>query len=300
MILEVVVANLLSFKDKNILEMNSNIVNIKGELNVGKTNFLKILNYVSIFIKTSENYLSSFAFNNKASSFEITFKKKQIKYTYGFVLNNKLIDKEYLYYYNDKVKTIIYERDKNNYDFIDKTLFDISLKVLDKRLFLSYLKDYDKLKDVYTFLISDIAICFDINTLVESSFNCYLKNKKLKPIVLDIFQKADSNIIDYNIKSIPINNKLGYIIKFSHKLDNNYIIDYGNESLSTRLLFALIPFILKLKEEDKVLIIDDLDRVFDKKIINLIIDILRNSKGQFIFTSRLDNNYDIKMITIAK
>lgn len=300
MILEVIVDNLLSFKDKSIFNLDSNIVNVKGDLNKGKTNFLKILNYVSIFIRTSENYLSSFAFNNKASSFEITFEKKKVKYTYGFVLNNKLIDKEYLYYYNNNIKTIIYKKDKDNYDFIDKNLSNISLKLLDKRLFLSYSKDYEKINDVYTFLTKDIGICFDINALIEASFDYYLKNKKLKPLVLDIYKKINSNIIDYTIKSIPINNKLGYITKFIHRLGDNYILDYGSESLSNRLLFALIPFILKLKEEDKILIIDDLDRVFDKRIINLIINILRNSKGQFIFTSLVDNNYDIKTLTIDK
>lgn len=91
----------------------------------------------------------------------------------------------------------------------------------------------------------------------------------------------------------------GYNTKFKHNIDSkNYIIDYGDESKSNRIVFAIIPFILKTIKEEKVLIIDDLDSNLDSRIIKEIINMLKDSKGQFIFSSQFSNNYDVKTITL--
>ena len=93
----------------------------------------------------------------------------------------------------------------------------------------------------------------------------------------------------------------GYNTKFKHNINSkNYIIDYGDQSLSNRLVFAFIPFILKLLKEEKVLIIDDLGSNLDNKIIEEIINILKNSKGRFIFSSHISNNFDVKTISLLQ
>lgn len=298
MILEIEVENLFSFKDKVVFDMNSNIVNINGGCNSGKTNLLKILNAISLMFKTGNNYLTTYIYNDKPSSFKITFLKNNTKYVYGFTLNKKQVSREYLYYY-DEEENIIFERINKTYTFSDKNLKNISNKVLDNRLFLSYARD--DLKEVYTFLTSTIGICLDVNSLIEPSFKLYSKdiNNKLKPYVLDFYKKINVNIVDYNVKSVMLGNGMGYSTKFKHNLNNNnYIIDYGDESKSNRLVFALIPFILKSIEEEKVLIIDDLDSSLDNRIIEEIINIFNNSRGQLIFSTHTNNNFSIKNITL--
>lgn len=299
MILEIEVENLFSFKDKITFDMNSNIVNINGSFNSGKTNLLKILNAVSLMIRGSDNYLNTYIYNDKPSSYKITFLKSNTKYVYGFTLDKKQVSREYLYYYDDKEENIIFERVNKAYTFNDNKLKNISKMVLDNRLFLSYAKD--ELNDVYTFLTSTIGICLDIRTLIEPAFNLYSRdiNNKLKPYVLEFYKNINVNIIDYNVKSIMLEKGLGYTTKFMHNIDNkNYIIDYGDESLSNRIVFAIIPFILKSIQEEKVLIIDDLDSFLDNRIIKEIINILKDSKGQFIFSSHLSNDYDVKTISL--
>ena len=298
MILKIEVENLFSFKDKVVFDMNSNIVNINGGCNSGKTNLLKILNAISLMFKTGNNYLTTYIYNDKPSSFKITFLKNNTKYVYGFTLNKKQVNREYLYYY-DEEENIIFERINKTYTFSDKNLKNISNKVLDNRLFLSYARD--DLKEVYTFLTSTIGICLDVNSLIEPSFKLYSKdiNNKLKPYVLDFYKKINVNIVDYNVKSVMLGNGMGYSTKFKHNLNNNnYIIDYGDESKSNRLVFALIPFILKSIEEEKVLIIDDLDSSLDNRIIEEIINAFDNSKGQLIFSTHTNNNFNIKTITL--
>lgn len=299
MILEIEVENLFSFKDKITFDMNSNIVNINGGFNSGKTSLLKILNAVSLILKKGNGYLNTFGYNDKSSSFKITFLKSDTKYVYGFTLDKKQVSREYLYYYDDKEENIIFERVNKAYTFNDKKLKNISKKVLDNRLFLSYAKD--ELNDVYTFLTSTIGICLDIRTLIEPAFNLHSRdiNNKLKPYVLEFYKNINVNIIDYKVKSIILGKGLGYTTKFKHNIDNkNYIIDYGDESLSNRLVFAIIPFILKTLKEEKVLIIDDLDSFLDNRIIKEIINVLKDSKGQFIFSSHLSNDYDVKTISL--
>ena len=299
MILEIEVENLFSFKDKTIFDMSSNIVNINGFSNSGKTNILKIINAISLMIKTGDNYLNTYIYNDKPSSFNIIFLKIDTKYVYGFTLNEKQVSREYLYYYDDKEENIIFERVNKFYTFNDNKLKNISKMVLDNSLFLSYAKD--ELNDVYTFLTSTIGICLDIRTLIEPAFNLYSRdiNNKLKPYVFEFYKNINVNIIDYNVKSIMLEKGLGYTTKYKHNIDNkNYIIDYGDESLSNRLVFALIPFILKTLKEEKVLIIDDLDSFLDNRIIKEIINLLKDSKGQFIFSSHLSNDYDVKTISL--
>lgn len=299
MILKLEVENLFSFKDKVIFDMNSSIVNINGPSNSGKTNLLKILNSVSLMLKNNNNYLNTFMYNDKPSSFKITFLKNNTKYIYGFTLNKKQVSKEYLYYYDFEEENIIFERVNKTYTFSDKNLKNISNKVLDNRLFLSYAKD--DLKEVYTFLTTTVGICLDVNSLIEPSFNLYSRdtNNKLKPYVLDFYKKINVNIIDYNVKSVMLGKEVGYTTKFKHNLNNNnYIIDYGDESSSNRIVFAIIPFILKAFEEEKVLIIDDIDSFLDNRIIEEIINAFDNSKGQLIFSTHTNNNFNIKTISL--
>lgn len=301
MIIELEIENLFSFKDKITFDMNSNIVNINGPSNSGKTNLLRILNAVSLFLKNNENYLNTYMYNDKPSSFKMVFLKNNTKYIYGFTLDKKQISREYLYYYDKKEENIIFERINKSYTFNDKKLKDISKVVLDNRLFLSYAKDYDSLKEVYTFLTLTTGTCLDVNSLIEPAFKLYSKdiNNKLKPYVLDLYKKINVNIVDYNVKSIMLGNGIGYSTKFKHNLDDkNYIIDYGDESLSNRLIFALIPFVLKSIEEEKVLIIDNLDSFLDNRKINEIINMFKNSKGQIVFITHSDSEYDCKTVKL--
>ena len=163
MIIEVILENLFSFKDKITFNMNSNIVNINSSNNSGKSNLFKILNFVSLMLRNKVNNipLTTYMYNKNFGKFEITFLKENTKYTYGFSCNSNKIDKEYLYYYSKDEKNLVYKREDSNFTFKDKKLKSLSKKISDNRLFLSYVNDYDKLKDVYTFLTVNIGICLD-------------------------------------------------------------------------------------------------------------------------------------------
>ena len=164
MIIEMIIENILSFKDRVTFKFNNNVINIIGNNNTGKTNLLKVLNSLSLMIRNNNNTFNTYMFNDNTSSFEITFIKNNIKYIYGFKNNRKVIEEEYLYYYSNKNKLIIYERNNSKYKFENNKLKTISKGVLNTNLLLSNLKDYDKVKDVYSFFIYK-EIAFSTNKI---------------------------------------------------------------------------------------------------------------------------------------
>ena len=301
MIIEMIIENILSFKDRVTFKFNNNVINIIGNNNTGKTNLLKVLNSLSLMIRNNNNTFNTYMFNDNTSSFEITFIKNNIKYIYGFKNNRKVIEEEYLYYYSNKNKLIIYERNNSKYKFENNKLKTISKGVLNTNLLLSNLKDYDKVKDVYSFLTLDLGICLDIRSLFDLSFKIYERdtNHKLKEYILNFFKKCNINITDYKIRTVIINNNKGYQTKFKHNINNNnYIIDYGSESLSIRTIFALLPFILMTIENKRILIIDDLDSILDYKTINLIIEMFKEKAASLIFTTHNDYNFNCDSINL--
>lgn len=304
MILKVKIKNIFSFKDEMTFNFN-NITIINGSNNSGKTNLLKILDIVSRMVRNDDNFdnipLNSYAYNKELCSFEITFNLDNTNYTYGFSCNRKEIVKEYLYCDNLK----IFVRDNiNKYSFNkkDKRLIKISNNVSSNRLFISYFanSNYIYLSDVYNYLSINIGVVLNIGSLFDLAFRIYERdtNNELKKYILDFFKKSNINIIDYKVSTLLINGSKAYQTKFKHSSNKTYIIDYGDESLSIRVIFALLPFILMAIDSKRSLLIDDLDSYLDRDIISLFFEYFKNKEGQFIFSSFNDYDYGFDVIKL--
>ena len=304
MILKVKIKNIFSFKDEMTFNFN-NITIINGSNNSGKTNLLKILDIVSRMVRNDDNFdnipLNSYAYNKELCSFEITFNFDNTNYTYGFSCNTKEIVKEYLYCDNLK----IFVRDNiNKYSFNkkDKRLIKISNNVSSNRLFISYFanSNYIYLSDVYNYLSINIGVVLNIGSLFDLAFRIYERdtNNELKKYILDFFKKSNINIIDYKVSTLLINGNKAYQTKFKHSSNKTYIIDYGDESLSIRVIFALLPFILMAIDSKRSLLIDDLDSYLDRDIISLFFEYFKNKEGQFIFSSFNDYDYGFDAIKL--
>ena len=96
---------------------------IYGANGSGKTNFLNALNFMRMMVVNSINHqpgslilciphkLSS---KEDGSSFSIQFVKNDVRYAYGFSVQNGLISEEYLYSFPQGRQTKIFERDNMN------------------------------------------------------------------------------------------------------------------------------------------------------------------------------------------
>lgn len=351
MLLEFSVKNFLSFKDKVTLSMIGNatkglddnyvLVNDKKVLKTlaiyganasGKTKLFETLVRVVYMLTNSNNInineklpIEPFKLDKKSkespSKFEIRFLAKKIKYVYGFVADKDKIYDEYLYYYPNGRETKIFDRTKTNtYSFNQKDtkmLNDIASKTAENKFFLATATNwnYEKTKDAYIFLTSDILLFNDLPDLKDEALKRYKNgDDKLKKLALNYFKQADINIVDYDIieSSVPekILDMLPDIIKkdakintkilsatFKHKNSDEHLT-LEEESVGTQIVFYFIPFIVEALKEGKVIIVDELDRSLHPYLTEMIINMftkkeLNKSNAQLIF-----NTYDINLLKL--
>ena len=146
MLIQFSVENFLSIKEKVVLSLLASKDNahpnhliadetkrylksavIYGANASGKSNVLNAFCFMANYVLTSHNQQihkaidrSPFKFDpetpTRPSSFEAIFTTKGIRYAYGFSVTDSVVTEEYLYYYPNGRKALIFER-KNTKDF---------------------------------------------------------------------------------------------------------------------------------------------------------------------------------------
>jgi len=309
----------------------------------GKSNFVLAFNSLKKFVMESHMFQKGTKINyspfkldtkylSKPSKFEVVFIKNNIKYIYGVSLNSEKIIDEYLYYYPEGRRALIFERrDTNNYRFtIDrKEQKFISEKTLDNVLYLSNSTqlNYDTTSKAFDWFKDNFGIIgvTDHPQLIEYTIHKLNENKKMKEFILKALIEADLGISDLfaSVEAIsideipiPIREQLKAIIPDSegnlemmdittiHKVldeigNEKYVeFDFEEESEGTKRLFSLIgPWIDSLNN-GRVLIVDELDtklhHLLNVFLIKLFNDPTQNKyNAQLIFTTHNTNLLDL-------
>ena len=275
--------------------------------------------------KLDKKYLS------KPSKFEVVFIKNNIKYIYGVSFNSEKIIDEYLYYYPEGRKALIFERkDTNNYRFtIDrKKQKFISEKTLDNVLYLSNSTqlNYDKTSEAFDWFKDNLGIIgvADHPGLIRYTINKLNEDVKMKEFILKALIEADLGInnlfasfevISIDELPIQIREQFKTIISDSEqnleKLDittihkvldeignENYVeFDFEEESEGTKRLFSLIGLWIDSLNNGRVLVVDELDtklhHLLNVFLIKLFNDPTQNkNNAQLIFTTHNTNLLD--------
>lgn len=354
MILEFSVKNYLSFKNKatfsmlansnkglddNYVEINDKKIlktaAIYGANASGKSNLFKILTYIILMLRTSNNNdinaklpIVPFKFDNeclnKPSEFEIKFVVDEIRYVYGFIADKDKIYDEYLYYYPNGRETKIFDRtntDEYSYSQKDeKILKEIEIKNAPNKFFLATATNwnYDKTKPAYIFLTNGIGTCTNLEELKLMAFDRYEANQiGLKEFAKDFLKKTDFNIEDYSISKVDIPQELligipefiaktlaekpkAYQVLFKHKNSDNFLL-LDEESLGTQIVFAFIPFLADTLKNVKVLVIDELDKSLHPFLVQYIVEMFNNPEvnkygSQLIFNTHDTNLLDLNIL----
>ena len=275
--------------------------------------------------KLDKKYLS------KPSKFEVVFIKNNIKYIYGVsFISEKIID-EYLYYYPEGRKALIFERkDTNNYRFtIDrKKQKFISEKTLDNVLYLSNSTqlNYDKTSEVFDWFKDNLEIIRVTNhpKYIDYTIQKLSEDEKMKEFILKALIEADLGINDLfasfneiSIDEIPISireqlkamnpDSEGNIVKMDittiHKVldeignEGYFEFDFEEESEGTQRLFSLIGLWIDSLNNGRVLVVDELDtklhHLLNVFLIKLFNDPTQNkNNAQLIFTTHNTNLLD--------
>ena len=356
MLIEFKVSNFYSIKDEVVLgfkashskELTKNIIPYKhvgllksigiyGANATGKSNIIKAIYFVWGLTKFSHSYNAEtkipptqFKLDNKnltkPSSFEITFTKNNVRYQYGFSCLDSKVLEEYLFKWDDtsnKPRRATVFRRENIKEFkfnVDKKKQQmIASQMSENVLYLSRAAafNFDKVRDVYDFLVNDLIVNFN------PSWNEYTKinaasNSELKNRIVDILQKADfggisdivikrkeakmvvgiqANLTSNGVKfnPIPETDKYIYVAKFLHKISPEETVEFNEweESNGTIKMFSLLGPIFDILDNGKVMVIDELETSLHPSISEFIVRLfhskLNKKNAQLIFTTHNTN-----------
>jgi len=355
MLVKFTVGNFLSFKEKVTIDMNAssltelrnenilstsvpNVSLLKsvvafGANSSGKSNLFKAIKFVKKFIQNSskdsqadeEIDIEAFRLStdsiDEPSYFEIEIVFDDTKYRYGFEVDRKCIQKEWLYFTKKSKEYLLFER--NNQSILIGKKYDSASENLvnntrENALFLSLcaqlnieiaidiIKDLGNLK--YISGINDSrTIDFTVKLLNDPEYNVIVNNfikganlgfKQIKTENVELTEEmlSKSGVPKELHKMFLERNNDNVVITTEHTVydanleakGSTYFNLMANESLGTRKLFSLAGPIIDAIINGKTLIIDEFDArlhpLLGKAIIKLF-NSNENSKAQLLLAS---------------
>lgn len=301
----------------------------------GKTNIIKAIRFCVMMIINSHTHNENTIFNftpfkfeeytSKPSEFFVRFVLNNIEYEYSFNLNRTQVLKESLYYYPKGRITKIFVRDelkgdskKDKYSFGNQIIrpLDVAESTSAKTLYLSRASQMDREipKALFKFFMEEFLL--DIIYPSDEKIEDYFLN--FKDELLAGLNFADSDIVDFklekrpftgvkfDIKS-PFNTEPLLVTNFSdekvfflsyHKRDMSKQFDFfTEESAGTIKLFLTLLTVLDVINNNKILLLDEIETHFHPHIVDYILKLFYKSKAaQLIYTTHNTNLLDLKKL----
>ena len=287
---------------------------IYGPNGAGKSNLFKGIGFMrDLIIKSRENRPGEVLkqpthkmAQDKKSEFNMQYIINDIRYAYGFVLKDNLVDEEYLYYFEDKNAMNVFERKEGEVCLGEKfeenkvLLEIIDNEIGDNKLLLSCIGDKSDIFEINNaFLFFKEYLVIQNNDVKTERKNCIkvmMENEKMRELIISVFREFDSDIKDIKIENAGENlDDKDIRIKFVY---DEFETDlYKEESTGINKLFDLVLPIVESFINGKVMIVDEIElnlhRNIAYKIISLFNTHLPNNSDQLIFTS-----HDISLLNL--
>ena len=287
---------------------------IYGPNGAGKSNIFKGIGFMrELVIKSIENRPGEVLkqpthkmAQDKKSEFNMQYIINNIRYAYGFVLKDNLVDEEYLYYFEDKNAMNVFEREEGEVCFGEKfeenkvLLEIIENEIGDNKLLLSCIGDKSDIFEINNaFLFFKEYLVIQNNDRTTERKNCIkvmMESEKMRELIISVFRELDSDIKDIKIESSRENlDDKDIRIKFVYEEFETDL--YEEESTGINKLFDLVLPIVESFINGKVMIVDEIElnlhRNIAYKIISLFNTHLPNNSAQLIFTS-----HDISLLNL--
>lgn len=354
MLLEFAVENYLSIKEEQILSMlaskadkslpdnllefgnqKSKILNaavIYGANASGKSNLLHALKKMKSLVVDSSKinegdsipvvpFIFDALYNQKPSKFEICCVIEEIKYIYGFYVNEEKVYEEYLYYYPNGRKSLIFDRHENQYKFtIDKEeQLALSKRTLPNRFYLAEATNwnYAETRPMYKWFKEKLIV--NISSNVEAFAGNRVKNDKIfGSFTKRLLAQADIGISNIEVQKKTLTNedlpedmpemlktflsgKNAISIEFGHLVEGEvYSLSLANESDGTQRIFGLSPYFYDAMLNGGILVIDELENslhpIIVRFLVSLFADKTQNQNGaQLIFSTHNTSLLDLDL-----
>ena len=306
----------------SLVEVNGNKIlplsEIHGANASGKTSLLEAIELMFNIISHSNRfdvnldlpynpYLFEFTTKMENTEFEFSICLGDFEYRYGFTMNNKKFDEEWLYMRKFSSTTVasekyIFERYENGVNFANKYLNykkiwelfgnDTNLNT-DKMLVLSTIalkEEQGIFRNIFNFVNKS---SFRVKTLFRlPNVEIFSNDDKLFNKFNKIISKFDPCLLGINIEEVDKENN-SVVIQGVHKnIDDNSkcFIPLEQESEGTIKIFSIMPLILKNLENGGIICIDELDTqlhpLLFKEIVNMYKDKTLNiNNAQLIYTA---------------
>lgn len=323
MLIEFSVANYLSFKDKTTLSLLSTSIKEHKDKNIfstkrhdllkgavlyganasGKSNFIKAMStmlrlILFSFEKSSTEelgikpFLLSTETENAPSSFEVVFLIDNIRYRYGFEVDDTAIHAEWLYEAIKHSEKPLFIREKDGIEVMEKSFpegKDLEERTRDNALFLAVIDQFNgkiakKIMHWFSNFITVSGLSHEGYKAVTFGL---LEDKKTRPLLLDFYKKLDLGFDDITTDKKPFDPKelpdiLESLVKqLITDLQDSFRIDIrtihkkydaknkiagkvefdmrSQESSGTNKLFNISGPLFDVLNDGGVLVIDELD-----------------------------------------
>ena len=298
-------------------------VGLYGANGSGKSNLVKALQAMTLFVKQSFNndklgseIVIPFAYTTQTlqspTFFQIVFFLSGKKYRYGFEILGDTVVTEWLFGTAQKNEVVYFTREKNKID-INKTQFSEGIGA-EKRtrptsLFLNVADALNGqiAESVKTYLTDYIIVSSNDLPFRDLSIR-YLENETDKKMLLELLHYADLGITDLAKVDIPdslpesVKKRLGNGLVSIRQGDNGLInspFDL-NESEGTKKFFNYSSLLLMALKMGKAVILDEFDAQFhpllSKKIIELFHASTNQKSAQLLFVTHDTHLLDARLM----
>jgi len=361
MLLEFTIGNFLSIKTKKTLSLEATSIKEHLDTNVvkldrfqllrgaviyganagGKSNLIKAMSTMRRIVKQSFDasstdelgitpFLLSTETSDKPSFFEILFLIGNVKYRYGFEVDNTSVKSEWLFESRIKSEKPLFVREGDGIDVSAsfKEAKDLEEKTRDNALFLSVIDKFNgsTAKSIMKWFSNFITISGLSHERYKNVTFEMLEDENTKPQLLDFYKKLDLGFDEIDLEKTPIDTK--DITKlFNEEIAKQFISDiegkskidiktihkkYNNknevvgfekfdmrrqESSGTNKVFNISGPVFDVLKDGGVLIIDELDASLHP-LMTLMITKLFNSpefnktNAQLIFATHDTNLFE--------
>ncbi|MCC6287821.1 MAG: ATP-binding protein [Chitinophagaceae bacterium] len=324
MLIEFSVSNYLSFRDKTSLSLlaasikehlDTNIFSterydlLKGAVLYGanasgKSNFIKAMSTMRrlvlfSFEKSSAEelgitpFLLSTETENAPSLFEMVFLIDNVRYRYGFEVDDTAVHTEWLYEATKQAEKPLFIREKDGIEVMEK-LFpegkDLEERTRDNALFLAVVDQFNgkTAKKIMQWFNSFITVSGLSHEDYKGVTFSMLEDKKTRPLLLDFYKKLDLGFDDittdktaFNPKELPDDIPETVVKQLITDLQDSFRIDIrtihkkydaknkiagkvefdmrSQESSGTNKLFNISGPVFDVLNDGGVLVVDELD-----------------------------------------
>ena len=326
------------FNSNVYTENNFNIVKsigLYGPNNVGKSKFIQCIKIIkSVMLNEKFNILPNWFSNEDVSEFGITFLINGKTYDFEFQVNTK--NRNFVYecfseiikdeYGNEKIKCLL-KRDLKNgvFECLDEDLVNI-LPFTANNNILIYLLDSSKfnilklIKETIINFAKNIDIIDMNNPPISNTISILKAHDKLQNKVVEFVKNADLYLEDFKYDE-----KIQFIMSPQHKERNDLLEEEINkipeatidqlklvsvykgksvpslifDSIGTKKIAALAGYVVNALENNRILIIDEMDSSLHFKLTRSIVSMFNNElnkNAQLIFTVHDINLLDLKKL----